>query len=572
MIGRIVAQYQLTEKLGAGGMGEIYRALDTRLSRTVAIKVLPDSQTGDPERRRRFLQEARAASALNHSNIITIHDVVFEGDTAFMVMEFIGGETLAERIVSGPMPVSEVLNYAVQMADALAAAHDAGIVHRDLKPGNVMITARGIVKVLDFGLAKRSIFSTSATALTDATVTVAGAPLTVEGSILGTVSYMSPEQAEGRAVDGRSDIFSFGVLLYEMLTGRRPFTGDSTLSTLSAILRDDAPRMSQRTPAVPGPLDDLVGRCLAKRPDQRWENMLQLRDALATLRTVPEAPSPRPQRFPMLAVVSVTAAFLVAGTVWFATGMRRAAPQPQTLPAAAALPAQSDVLTNDQVISMLRAKVPSPVIKQQIRSSRTNFDFSVSAIIRLTEAGASADVIETMRDPTRPIPATAQPKTPGTAPAVSLPSDPTAAEPPPTPSAPAAATVEVTVPDALPFAIELAEDVAAEAEPGRPIRFKVSKELRIGETVVVPLHAEVVGEVVDGAKRKLIGGTKLTFRLRTVAVGGVALNLRVGPSERNSRRPVESASGPKPPRGIAAVIGTEYLAYTDGEQIVYLSK
>src|SRR5579863_3861690 len=233
MVGRQIQQYQLLEKLGAGGMGEIYKALDTRLNRTVAIKVLPSAKSGDPDRRRRFLQEAQAASGLNHPSIITIHDVISEGDTEFMVMEFVGGKTLNDIIPKGGLRVPQALKYALQTADALTAAHNAGIVHRDLKPANIMVTDSGLVKVLDFGLAKMTDRSSPTHIGEDAETIAATSPLTVEGSIIGTVSYMSPEQAQGKKVDTRSDIFSFGAVLYEMLTGLRAFEGESSLSTLS---------------------------------------------------------------------------------------------------------------------------------------------------------------------------------------------------------------------------------------------------------------------------------------------------------------------------------------------------
>ena len=211
-------------------MGDIYKAQDARLNRMVAIKALTNASAGDSDRRRRFIQEAQAASGLNHPNIITIYDIVSEDDSEYMVMELISGKTLTDLIPPGGMGVARTLQYSTQMADALRAAHAAGIVHRDLKPGNVMVTDSGLVKILDFGLAKINV----ATELTDATQTIGAAPLTVEGSILGTVSYMSPEQAQGRKVDARSDIFSFGVVMYEMLTGTKAFPGDSAITTLTA--------------------------------------------------------------------------------------------------------------------------------------------------------------------------------------------------------------------------------------------------------------------------------------------------------------------------------------------------
>ena len=252
MVGRQIQQYQLLEKLGAGGMGEIYKALDTRLNRTVAIKVLPSAKSGDPDRRRRFLQEAQAASGLNHPSIITIHDVISEGDTEFMVMEYVQGKTLNDLIPKGGLRVPLLIKYALQMADALSTAHAAGIVHRDLKPANAMVTESGLVKILDFGLAKLTDRGPVPDTGDDRTRTIANvAPMTVEGSILGTVSYMSPEQAQGKKVDTRSDIFSFGAVLYEMATGVRAFEGESSLSTLSAILRDEAKPMSNVAPDVP---------------------------------------------------------------------------------------------------------------------------------------------------------------------------------------------------------------------------------------------------------------------------------------------------------------------------------
>src|SRR5258708_31086570 len=213
MVGRTVSQYQFVEKIGAGGMGEIYKAQDTRLGRFVAIKVLPSAKSGEPERRKRFLLEAQAASGLNHPSIITIHDVLSEGDTEFMVMEYVAGKTLNDLIPKGGLRVPQALKYSLQMSDALTAAHAAGIVHRDLKPDNVMVTESGLVKVLDFGLAKLTDRNPVSQLGEEEETIAASAPLTVEGSIIGTVSYMAPEQAQGRKVDARSDIFSFGAVL-----------------------------------------------------------------------------------------------------------------------------------------------------------------------------------------------------------------------------------------------------------------------------------------------------------------------------------------------------------------------
>lgn len=282
MVGTTVLQYQLLEKLGSGGMGDVYKAQDTRLNRFVAIKVLPAKMSSDPERRRRFVQEAQAASALNHPNIITIYDIVSEGDAQFMVMEFVSGATLHDSITAAGLPVPQVLQYGAQMADALAAAHAAGIVHRDLKPSNVMITKSGLVKILDFGLAKLTDLNPSGEN-TDL------GPLTQEGAILGTVSYMSPEQAEGKPVDARSDIFSFGSVLYEMVSGRRAFDGGSSISTLSSVLRDDVKPFADVAPDTPPLLEAIISRCLAKDPNSRWQSMKEIEKALTSLKRTLDA-------------------------------------------------------------------------------------------------------------------------------------------------------------------------------------------------------------------------------------------------------------------------------------------
>src|SRR5580658_3045629 len=284
MVGTTVLQYQLLEKLGSGGMGDVYKAQDTRLNRFVAIKVLPAKMSTDPERRRRFVQEAQAASALNHPNIITIYDIVSEGDAQFIVMEFVSGNTLHDSITAGGLPVPQVLQYGAQMADALAAAHAAGIIHRDLKPSNVMITRSGLVKVLDFGLAKLTDLNPSG----DKQSAELG-PLTQEGAILGTVSYMSPEQAEGKSVDARSDIFSFGSVLYEMVSGRRAFDGGSSISTLSSVLRDDVKPFADVAPETPPLLEAIISRCLPKDPNARWQSMKEVEKALTSLKRTLES-------------------------------------------------------------------------------------------------------------------------------------------------------------------------------------------------------------------------------------------------------------------------------------------
>ena len=262
MIGRTIGHYEIAEKLGEGGMGAVYKARDVRLDRFVALKVLPAEKIADPDRKRRFAQEARSASALNHPNIVTIYDIGSADGVDFIAMEYVAGRTLAELIDRRGMPLAEVLKYAVQIGDALSTAHAAGLVHRDLKPANVMVTGRGLVKVLDFGLAKL----TEPAPVDESAVTETARPQTELGVIVGTVAYMSPEQAEGKKVDARSDIFSFGTVLYEMVTGRRPFVGDTGPSTMAAILAKEPAPPSSVVGELPFELERAILRCLRKEP------------------------------------------------------------------------------------------------------------------------------------------------------------------------------------------------------------------------------------------------------------------------------------------------------------------
>ena len=282
---RKLGHYEVLEKLGEGGMGVVWKARDTRLDRFVALKVLPAEKMGEPERERRFVQEARAASALNHPNIITIYDIDRADDASFIAMEFVHGKALDQLIPRKGLRLNEALKYATQIADALSAAHAAGIVHRDLKPGNVMVNENGNVKVLDFGLAKLT--EQGAGGEFTRTETIAQSAKTEEGKIVGTVSYMSPEQAEGKKVDARSDIFAFGALLYEMLTGRRAFQGDSKLSTLAAILNNEPEPVEQVVSGIPREVTRIVQRCLRKDPQRRAQGMADVKLALEELRKNP---------------------------------------------------------------------------------------------------------------------------------------------------------------------------------------------------------------------------------------------------------------------------------------------
>ena len=285
MTGSTVGHYEIQEKLGEGGMGVVYKARDVLLNRSAALKFLPTdnaSHAEPDEKRRRFIQEAQSASALNHPNIITIYEVAKAGDRDFIAMELVQGQPLDKMIGRKPLPLNTAIACGIQIADALAAAHAAGIVHRDLKPGNVMVGDSGRVKVLDFGLAK---LIAGAASSPDVSQTVlAESPKTVQGTIMGTVAYMSPEQAEGKPVDHRSDIFSFGALLYEMLTARRAFQGESTVSTLAAILTTDPAPLSADASGLPRELVRIVSRCMRKQPEKRWQSIADVRIALEELK------------------------------------------------------------------------------------------------------------------------------------------------------------------------------------------------------------------------------------------------------------------------------------------------
>lgn len=325
MTERTLDRYRILRELGRGGMGVVHEALDTTLGRRVALKLLPPERVADDERRERFLREARAASALNHPGIVTVHDLGSAEGLDFIVMELVEGETLAERIARGPMALGPALDLAVQVADALARAHAAGIVHRDLKPSNVMVTPEGTAKILDFGLAK----------LVEPPSGEGGDTLrlrrldqgeSAEGVLLGTVPYMSPEQAAGKPVDARSDVFSFGILLYEMLTGRHPFRQPTALETLSAIRTAEPVPPGEAVPSVPPEVERAVLRCLRKEPSRRWQGMADLRAVLEDLREDSESgrkgaatatvSAPRRWRGPLALAGVALAALAAAGVVF----------------------------------------------------------------------------------------------------------------------------------------------------------------------------------------------------------------------------------------------------------------
>src|SRR6516225_1164167 len=270
--GTRLGDYEVLRLIGSGGMGEVYQARDTRLSRDVAIKVLPPYLTVDRERLRRFEQEAQAAAALNHPNILAVHLMGTYQGTPYLVSELLDGATLRESLKRGPLPPRKAIDYGVQIARGLAAAHKKGIVHRDLKPENLFITKDGHVKILDFGLAKLARVSSGA-----------DEPATEEGLVMGTAGYMSPEQVRGEAVDHRTDIFALGAILFEMLSGQRAFRKATAADTMSAILNEDASDISQLVPTAPPALHRIVRRCLEKNREQRFESASDLAFALDAL-------------------------------------------------------------------------------------------------------------------------------------------------------------------------------------------------------------------------------------------------------------------------------------------------
>ncbi len=278
MIGRTLGHHRVLALLGKGGMGEVYLAEDAKLNRRVALKVLPAEMAGDPERRRRFEREAQAVAALNHPNIVMVHSVEEAEGVHFITMELVQGRTLSELIPKDGLPLGRFFELAVPLADAISAAHGRGITHRDLKPENVMVTGEGRVKVLDFGLAKLTEGAPSGETTSE------GPPTTEPGRVFGTVPYMSPEQAEGKPVDHRTDIFSLGVVLYVMATGRRPFEGDTPASILSSVLKDTPPPVTERKPSLPRDLGRIVRRCLHKDPERRYQTAKDIRNELEDLK------------------------------------------------------------------------------------------------------------------------------------------------------------------------------------------------------------------------------------------------------------------------------------------------
>ncbi len=482
-------------------MGHVYKARDTRLHRFVAIKALAFGKLADDDLRLRFLQEARAASALNHPNIITIHDILSVDGADFLVMEYVPGKTLADLIPKGGMSAREVLDYGTQMANALAAAHKAGVVHRDIKPGNIMVSETGTVKVLDFGLAKQIDSSHRM-------------ELTAEGAILGTAAYMAPEQAEGKKASPRSDIFSFGAILHEMITGRQAFSGESHASILDAVRRDPPRRLSELVADVPAGLEELVAKCLDKNPETRWGNTDDLHAALSALKgrqdtgiSAPPPPAPAPVSAApppdrtLLIVAAALLLALIAGAVWWKTSK----PEPRVDP------------------------------------------IMIPPVSRETDRPSPVAPLTPLPEPAAPAPgAPAQPAVPGT-------------------EGPKAAAKPVTLPDGYPIPLLLETPVTKGLDDGASLRLTAASDIAIEGVRLVAKGAQAAGFVGQG-KKKFLRGRSVMIGFQAVrAVDGTPVRLRA--TSEAGKEPLRGAevSGSKSGDAILATSGTSYLAYVDGK-------
>ncbi len=339
--GTRLGPYELQSLIGQGGMGQVYKARDTRLDRSVAIKVLPPEFSADPDRRARFEREAKTVAGLNHPHICTLHDVGEHDGSTFLVMEHLQGQTLADKLAKGPLPLEQALTVATEIADALSAAHRQGVIHRDLKPGNVMLTKTG-AKLLDFGLAKLAGHAERPEAASLASAPTRSTPLTGEGMIVGTLQYMAPEQVEGKPADARTDLWALGAILYEMLTGKRAFSGDSAASLIGNIMNGQPPALATLQPLTPPSVDRLVRRCLAKDPNDRWDSAHDVADELRWMRETSGvlAATPFPRRRRARLILAGTGGLIVVAILATFVGWRlRPSPTPTVVRSTIELPA-----------------------------------------------------------------------------------------------------------------------------------------------------------------------------------------------------------------------------------------
>ena len=402
--GTKLGPYEILSPLGSGGMGEVYRARDTRLDRTVAVKILPAHLSSDPARKQRFEREAKIISGLNHPNICTLHDVGSLDGLDYLVMECVEGDSLAQRLEKGPVPADQVLKIGAEIADALDKAHRSGVVHRDLKPANIMLTKSG-AKLLDFGLAKPT--APQATLATLTTAFPQQSPVTQEGTIVGTFQYMSPEQIEGKELDGRSDVFSLGTVLYEMLTGKRAFDGKSQLSVASAILEKEPAPISTVNPLTPISLDHAIRRCLAKDPDDRWQTARDLALELRWLTTpsavtggdarrpvVPESPK---NKFRKYIPYIIEALALIAVAYLFGRPARTATARGHP-------PRQYSFLPKN--LSLLPSKPMKAAFPPFLRTAATWFRRCTTPTARCVSGSARCNPPRAKSSPARKVPAT----------------------------------------------------------------------------------------------------------------------------------------------------------------------
>ncbi len=609
----IRGQYEIIGEVGKGGMGLVLKARDLKLNRLVAMKVLRADQRADDERRRRFFNEAQAASALNHPNIITIYDIVNEGEHDYLVMEFVQGKTLGDLLQEGQLSYRLVIQYGVQIAEALATAHAAGIVHRDMKPGNVMVTERGLVKVLDFGLAKLGAPLDDPNGANDPEATHL-APMTREGFILGTCAYMSPEQAQGKPVDARSDIFSFGAVLYEMATGKRAFQGDNNITTLSAVLRDEPRSIMELMPNVPVPLERLIHRCLRKEPGERWQTMEEVRAALAALKQSADsgildrgadpstlampaalpggagsATMPKPEPSPFAAPPPGTQAGAQAGSSrrapwllrskWGLVGIAVAAgvffgPLGKKAIVVEGTPEREERRRDSS--AKAKAEAVKEKVAEALREAAEDLqreELDNDAIVEMAKAKVPDTVIiGQIRDaktsfdmstdeviklvkagvPESVIEAMRNPK----------------AIPPGPPRAPGLGGAMLTIPDGTPLRLELAADILGDVQPGAPLAFVVASEVSVVGSVAIPKGAPARGIVLKRIRGRG-KSVRIQYELTEVdGLGGARISLRSAPARGVNIRDLVVTTEDS----MAASKGTEFVAYVEGEHQLFLPR